>query len=88
MLEGENRMNQDADKPTLELSLSFGKISAVVAAMGAAIYALGFVALWVPIARLCTEDFPTAWYAASLVTNVLGLSGSCEQITTGARPSS
>jgi hypothetical protein len=39
MLEGENRMSQDADKPTLKLSLSFGKISAVVAVTGAAIYA-------------------------------------------------
>jgi hypothetical protein len=81
-------MSQDADKPTLKLSLSFGKISAVVAVTGAAIYALGFVALWVPIARLCTEDFPTAWYAASLVTNLLGSSGGCEQITSGMRPSS
>jgi hypothetical protein len=45
-----------------------------VAAVGGAIYVIGLVALWAPIAWSYTHDFATAWHAVSLVptTTVAG----------------
>ena len=50
--------------------LSFAEISALFAIFAGATYLLGVVALVVPIATYYTHDFPTAWYAVSVVPNI------------------
>lgn len=46
---------------------------ALIAAVPAALYALGLAALWVQISTTYTQDFAVAWYAASLVPNTMVL---------------
>jgi hypothetical protein len=50
------------------------KISGLIALFGGLVYALGFVALCVPLQFAYGMEFNEAWYAASLVPNV-GIAG-------------
>lgn len=42
-------------------------VSALFAVLAATVYAVGLFALWAPLATKVTQDFPTSWYAVSLI---------------------
>lgn len=46
-------------------------VSGALALIGAMTYVLGLFTLWVPIARIYTHDFVTAWHAASLAPRTI-----------------
>jgi hypothetical protein len=62
------------------LSLTLGEASTLIAASGALIYVLGVIALWAPIAKFYTNDFDTAWYAASLFPRVVAAGQGVKQL--------
>lgn len=64
--------NQSQPRPWWDYAVG---ASGMLAVLGAMVYVLGLLALWLPIAQSYTQDFATAWYAASLgpTTLVAGL---------------
>jgi len=58
--------NERTDPPRNSSIADLAQASALVTVFVGAIYFLGLVALWMPVARLHTKDFATALYAVSL----------------------
>jgi hypothetical protein len=73
--QSEKTENNEARTQSEGQTISFGEASAFLGVLAVAVYCVGIVTLWVPLARTYTSgDYSTAWYAVSLIprTTVIG----------------